>query len=455
MKQFKIAFMALLLCIGVNELNAQDNNNPWAISFGTNAVDFYPTNPGIAGHGSWFNEFSNATDHYNILPAISRFSVGRYITKGLSVEAAGTLNKIENMGDNSVNDLSYFSLDGAVKYDLNNIIGETAWFDPYVTVGGGYTWLEDWDTGTANGGLGANIWFNENIGLNLETKYKHTFESNIVQHFQHSAGIIVRFGGKDTDGDGVYDKHDECVDVFGLKEFNGCPDTDGDGIIDSKDACPTVAGLATLNGCPDTDGDGIADKDDACPNEIGTKENKGCPDTDGDGVVDKDDACPKVAGPKENKGCPWPDTDGDGVADKDDECVNEAGPASNKGCPEMTAEVLKALEGIFKTVYFDLGSANIKPEGFAKLDAVVDIMKKYSGIQYSITSGHADSVGSKKFNQTLSEKRANVVKDYLVSKGIPASKITTEAYGETKAAATNRTSKGRALNRRVEIKLTK
>ena len=51
--------------------------------------------------------------------------------------------------------------------------------------------------------------------------------------------------------------------------------------------------------------------------------------------------------------------------------------------------------------------------------------------------------------------KRNVIKDYLVSKGIPASKITTEAYGETKAAATNRTSKGRALNRRVEIKLTK
>jgi hypothetical protein len=70
-------------------------------------------------------------------------------------------------------------------------------------------------------------------------------------YFQH-AGLTFKFGGKDTDGDGIYDKDDACPEVAGLKEFNGCPDTDGDGIQDS-DACPDVFGLATLNGCP-TDG---------------------------------------------------------------------------------------------------------------------------------------------------------------------------------------------------------
>jgi hypothetical protein len=48
-------------------------------------------------------------------------------------------------------------------------------------------------------------------------------------HFQHTAGLTFKFGGKDT-GDGIYDKDDACPDVAGLKEFNGCPDTDGDGI---------------------------------------------------------------------------------------------------------------------------------------------------------------------------------------------------------------------------------
>ena len=460
MKHLKIALMAVLLIIGFNQANSQDKNNPWAISFGINAVDFYPSNAAgmLTPNGIstvWYDEFFNANDHYNILPAISRLTVSKYIAKGFSLEVAGSLNKISKIGDKGVSDLSYFGLGLATKYDINNIIGETAWFDPYAAVGGSYTWMDGQGEPSVDGGLGVNLWFNDNIGLNLESRYKHSFANYpFTQHFQHSAGIIIKFGGTDTDGDGIYDKDDACPDVFGLKEFNGCPDSDNDGIVDSKDACPTVAGLAALNGCPDADEDGIADKDDACPNEKGTKANNGCPDTDGDGVVDKDDACPKVAGPKENKGCPWVDTDGDGVADKDDDCVNEAGPASNKGCPEMTAEVLKALEGVYQTVYFDLGKSEIKSEGFAKLDAVVELMKKYSGIEYSIASGHADNVGSKKFNQELSEKRANTVKEYLVSKGIPASKITTEAFGETKAAASNRNSKGRALNRRVEIKLT-
>ena len=73
--------------------------------------------------------------------------------------------------------------------------------------------------------------------------------------------LLLNLEGTDSDGDGIYDKHDACPNEAGLEQFNGCPDSDGDGIEDSKDACPNSAGLAELNGCPDSDGDGIADKD--------------------------------------------------------------------------------------------------------------------------------------------------------------------------------------------------
>ena len=451
MKHVKFALVALLV-IGFTTINAQDKNNPWAIGFGVNAVDFYPTNPGIPGHGSWYNEFGNADDHYNLLPAISRLSVGKYLADGFSFEAAGSINKISKIGDNSASDLSYFALDGAVKYDINNIIGSTGWFDPYASVGGGYTWLDKLGAGTFNGGLGANIWFNDNIGLNIESKYKHTFDSNIIQHFQHSAGVIIKFGGTDTDGDGVFDKDDACPEVFGLAEYNGCPDSDNDGIVDSKDACPTVAGLAALNGCPDADGDGITDKDDACPNEKGTKANNGCPDTDGDNVVDKFDACPTVAGPADNKGCPWPDTDKDGVLDKDDKCINEAGPASNNGCPEITAVEVAKLEELFKTVYFDTGKSTFKKETIEKLDAAAAIMANYSSAKFSI-DGHTDNIGGAESNLELSTSRANAVKDYLVGKGVSASNLEAKGYGETQPIATNMNKAGRTQNRRVEVKL--
>ncbi|WP_090124290.1 OmpA family protein [Lutibacter oricola] len=457
MKHLKVAFLAVLLTVGFSQVNAQDKNNPWQIGFGVNAVDFYPTNiEGMvtpAGNSTvWFDEFGNADDHYNIIPAITRVSVGRYLTDGFSFEVGGTLNKIEKIGDVVASDLSYFAVDGALKYDLNNVIGETAWFDPFLHVGGGYTWMDDWGTGTANGGLGANIWFNENVGLNIQTNYKHAFESNIKQHFQHSAGLVIKFGGTDTDGDGIFDKDDACPEVFGLAEFNGCPDSDNDGIIDSKDACPNVAGLADLNGCPDTDGDGIIDSKDACPKVKGTKANNGCPDTDGDGVIDSKDACPKVAGPKANKGCPWPDADKDGVLDKDDDCPKVAGPASNKGCPEITKSEVAKLTELFKTVYFDTGKNSFKEETVSKLSEAASIIKKYSTAKFNI-SGHTDSVGSAARNLELSNSRAAAVKDFLVSKGVSAANLTAQGFGEDMPIASNRTRSGRAENRRVEIKL--
>jgi outer membrane protein OmpA-like peptidoglycan-associated protein len=453
MKHLKMAILALFLITGLSNVNAQDKNNPWAIGIGVNAVDFYPTNAGLSGHGGWGDEFFNAGDHYNMLSAVSKITVGKYLADGFSIEAAGTLNKITKVGDNSVSNLAYFGLDGALKYNFNNIAGETSWFDPYATLGGGYTWLDDLGAATANGGLGFNIWFNDNLGLNVESKYKHTFDSKIVQHFQHSVGFIFKFGGTDTDGDGVYDKDDACPDVFGLAAFNGCPDTDSDGVVDSKDDCPTVAGLAALNGCPDADADGIADKDDACPNEKGTKANKGCPDTDGDGVVDKDDACPTVAGPADNKGCPWPDTDSDGVTDNVDKCPTVVGPASNYGCPVApTVEVMATLNEYARTILFDTGKATFHNESIDILKSMTAIFKDYPQADFVI-AGHTDSVGSDKSNQLLSERRSAAVRDYLISNGINAERLTTVGFGESKPIDTNKTAAGRHNNRRTEVTL--
>ncbi len=203
MKHLKIAVLALLLITGFSNVNAQDKNNPWAISIGVNAVDFYPTNAGLAGNGAWFDEFINTADHYNIPPSISKLTASKYLADGFSFEAAGTLNEITKVGDNTVSQEVYYGLDGALKYDLNKVIGNTSWFNPYASVGGGYTWLGNLGTATFNGGLGINLWLRDNVGLNIETKYKHSFGSSIAQHFQHSLGLVIKFGGTDTDGDGI------------------------------------------------------------------------------------------------------------------------------------------------------------------------------------------------------------------------------------------------------------
>jgi len=447
MKHLSKLLVAALLVVGFNSIQAQDENNPWQVQFGVNAVDVYPT----GDVSSFGNEFFNANDHWNILPSISYVGVSKYVGDGFSLGARGSLNKITKYGDVSVDDLSYYAIDGTIKY---NFIKKTTVIDPFVEIGGGYTWVDEIGAGTVNGGLGLNIWFSENIGLTLQSSYKHAFEDYGVKHLQHLAGISVKFGGTDTDGDGIYDKDDACPEVAGLEAFNGCPDADGDGIEDSKDSCPNEAGSKEMNGCPDADGDGVADKDDACPNEAGLPALAGCPDADSDGVADKDDACPSEAGPAANKGCPWPDTDGDGVLDKDDTCPDVAGTVANAGCPEVTAEVQKQLNDYARTILFDTGKSSIKAESTSVMVDIITILKEYPNAKFTV-EGHTDSVGSEKLNQSLSESRALSVKEFLVDKGIEEFRLSAVGYGEAKPISTNNTRSGRKQNRRVEINLVK
>ncbi|TFG78911.1 MAG: OmpA family protein [Flavobacteriales bacterium] len=444
MKHLSKLLIAALLIVGYNSIQAQDMNNPWQVSFGVNAIDTYPT-----GDGSSFgNEFFNVNDHWNILPSISYIGLSKYVGSGFSVGARGSLNKINKLGDVKVDDLSHYAIDGTIKY---NFIQNTV-IDPFVEVGGGYTWVDEIGAGTVNAALGLNFWFSENVGLTLQSTYKHAFEDYGVKHFQHLAGIAIKFGGTDTDGDGIYDKDDACPEVAGLEAFNGCPDSDGDGIEDSKDACPNEAGSKEMNGCPDADGDGVADKDDACPNEAGLASLAGCPDADGDGVADKDDDCPNEAGPAANKGCPYPDKDGDGVLDKDDQCPDVPGTVANNGCPEVTEAVLKTLNDYSKTILFDTGKATIKPVSADVLNNIIAILQEYTNSKFTI-DGHTDSTGGAKTNQKLSEERAYSVMNYLIEKGVASNRLQAAGYGEDRPLADNNTNAGRATNRRVEINL--
>ncbi|WP_298781309.1 OmpA family protein [uncultured Polaribacter sp.] len=450
MKRLKLAVIALFTLVAVSNVSAQDENNPWAISFGVNSVDFYNG----SDFGDQVKDLLGNSD-WNMIPAISRISAEKYLEKGFSLQLAGSLNKIETFIAKDDSDFLYWSVDAIVKYDLNKLIGDTAWFDPFVFLGGSYVSSDEQGEGMAHAGVGFNVWFNDNLGVNFQHGTKKGFSDKVRAHYQNSLGLVIKFGGKDTDGDGVYDKDDACPEVAGLKEFNGCPDADNDGVKDSDDACPNVAGLAAMNGCPDADGDGVADKDDMCPNSKGTKANKGCPDSDGDGVVDKDDKCATTAGPAANSGCPWPDTDGDGVLDKDDNCKSEAGPASNKGCPVAVIDkkALEVLNFTAKSILFNSGRSSFKSGVTRQLDAIVEIMNKNDKATFAI-GGHTDNTGRASSNLKLSEKRANSVMNYFISKGISASRLSAKGFGQDYPIADNKTRAGQAENRRVEIKLT-
>ncbi|MEN8124271.1 MAG: OmpA family protein [Bacteroidota bacterium] len=461
MKHLKKVIFVFLVVAGFSNINAQDADNPWAIDISTNAVDFYPTGadwptgddgpikqPRSADEpylGGMFEDYFNL-DHWNTASVVSRIRVGRYIGGGFSAGLAGSFNKIDKVGNYESDDFAYFGLDFDVRWNLLH-----GWFDPYLLVGGGYTWLEEYGSGTLNGGLGINFWFNDFIGANVQSMYKHSFDEDaMLPHFQHALGLTFKFGGKDTDGDGIYDKYDSCPEVAGLEAFNGCPDSDLDGIQDSEDACPNTPGLAELNGCPDRDGDGIADKDDACPDVVGTVEHNGCPDADGDGVIDGKDNCPNVAGPAENSGCPWPDTDGDGVLDKDDNCPNIVGPAENQGCPAVTEEVQKEILDLARAIFFNTNKFTFTEETKVRLVKISEILNDYKTINFTV-EGHTDDTGSAEYNKKLSQKRADAVRDYLVENGFPADKISSVGFGEERPICEKKTKKCRQANRRVDI----
>lgn len=460
-KQFAIVF--ILLFAFTLTSNAQNENNRWAIFLGVNAIDFYPTGKGgdsrflnpQAFSENFLGEFFNADEHWNTMAAMTTLNVGYYIGQDLSARGGFNFNRITRIGGTRpAFSLNYIALDTDLIYNFNRLI-DGGIFSPYLGAGLGYYWLDSSGAATFNTTLGLDIQLTEKLFFTVETAYKQAFDGGRLDLFQHNVGVKFVFGGKDTDGDGIVDDKDECPEIPGLAEFNGCPDTDGDGIPDHLDECPDVAGLPEFNGCPDTDGDGIPDKDDECPNEAGLPEFNGCPDTDGDGIPDKDDKCPEEAGPIENNGCPWPDTDGDGVLDKDDLCPDVAGTKENQGCPEVTEEVQKELNEFAKVVNFELGKSRLTEYSQGVLDEkVIPILNEYPQAKF-VVEGHTDSTGSKKRNEELSDERAAAVKDYLISHGVDASRLTSKGYGPDKPVATNNTKEGRLQNRRVEINLVK
>jgi outer membrane protein OmpA-like peptidoglycan-associated protein len=464
MKHLNKLFIAIVMLAGISS-QAQDSNNPWAISFGANAVD---TRVSAASKlEDQFSEFFNAKDHWNVVPSVSYIGVSKYVGNNFSFGVTGSFNKLKKFvlprvgeGDYTVvnpGDINYYAVDGVINYSMMNLIKSKS-IDPSLHVGGGYTWLGDEsNAGTVNAGVGLAYWFSENVGLSYRATYKHSFEdvrTEMPSHMQHFAGLTFKFGGKDTDGDGIYDKDDACPNEKGLPQFNGCPDTDGDGIADKDDSCPEIAGLTEFNGCPDTDGDGIADKDDACPDVAGLKSMNGCPDTDGDGLTDKADKCPTVKGPKENGGCPWPDRDGDGVLDKDDKCPDVKGTKANNGCPEVSDEVVKRLNDYAKTILFDSGKSSFQQQTYPVLQSIAGILKEYPTSKFSL-EGHTDSDGSDESNRVLSTSRAEAVKAYLIDNGIDATRLSSTGFGEQYPIDSNKTKAGKANNRRVEVKLVK
>ncbi|MBC8184433.1 OmpA family protein [candidate division KSB1 bacterium] len=248
-------------------------------------------------------------------------------------------------------------------------------------------------------GLGMDIFLSNSIALDIEAGFKKTLnsdiEDNVGQDDHNNAVLTGRatlsyyFGYyKDTDKDGIEDKHD--ADPYHAEDYDGFQGDDG---------APD----------DDNDGDGIPDLKDKAPNEPEDK----------DGFQDED-------------GVPDLDNDDDGCPDKK--------PFIEK----------KGAKLILKGINFASGSATLTEDSYETLDKVAAGLRDNIEVAIEIR-GYTDSYGSAKANQKLSQRRAQSVMQYLINAGIDQSRLKAVGYGEKDPIATNKTKEGRAQNRRIEF----
>ena len=356
--------------------------------------------------------------------------------------------------------------------------------NPYLSIGGGLsqfspegTFSTDKHDGLLEAAGGVRVRINDAIGLRLEARNilflpKRNYTKAHIDNVVAGAGLVFAFGGKtrDGDGDGVPDKRDKCPDTpHGCTvDVNGCPsDADGDGVCDGNDKCPGTPRGARVDaqGCPaDGDGDGVYDGIDRCPDTPkGCKVDvRGCPiDSDGDGVCDGLDECANtISGCKvDAKGCTI-DSDGDGVCDGLDKCSDTpAGSQVDKdGCPPPTETQRRETELLetglirLKDVKFETAKSNILPESYPALDAVGEVLSKWTQLKIEI-GGHCDSRGSAAYNLALSDRRVNSVRSYLLKQfpKLEATQLVAKGYGESKPLVPNTSPENMAENRRVEF----
>jgi outer membrane protein OmpA-like peptidoglycan-associated protein len=304
------------------------------------------------------------------------------------------------------------------------------------------------------------------------------------------ASVDSRGCPSDGDGDGVPDGVDRCpTTVAGAAvDERGCSkDSDGDNIPDGLDRCPdTPAGvLVDPRGCPkDSDGDNIPDGLDRCSDTPrgATVDALGCPgDEDADGVLDGLDKCPRTpAGAAVNpSGCAQGQTPGRQAPagaqppPVQPNAAAEGGAAPKPGGqrppktqpdtlprplqrPNVTVPKAAApgtlTEGVIPGVAFVPGTARLESSSYVALDSIADLLRAAPSIHVEI-GAHTDNSGSSADDARITSLQAEAVRDYLVVKDVSYQQIVPRGYGSSVPLTPDTTPRGRAANRRIEIRL--
>ena len=365
--------------------------------------------------------------------------LGYFFTDHLAIEAEGAWVPAE--GRNSTN-VSYIPLRAKLAYNIQS--NEHVGF----VLAAGYVqslYKRDYDLSDAGatGSVGIRLGLGDVTSIRIDTYLDYIpspdngVSNNVNWGIQPGLSFLLggQRGVRDKDADGVPDNIDECKKTpAGDKvDAKGCTvkDGDGDGVLDDVDACKDTPA-----------GDKVDEKGCSLPK-----------DADKDGVLDNVDQCLDTpAGDKvDAKGCSLPkDGDGDGVNDDKDRCPSTPPgvKVDAEGCQVLFEQAKKPL--ILEGVNFATGKADLTPESQAILNGVAESLVAHDDIKVQV-GGHTDNTGSAAVNKRLSAARAESVRQYLISKGVAADRLTAAGFGPSKPIASNKTAAGRSQNRRVEL----
>ncbi len=340
-------------------------------------------------------------------------------------------------------------------------------------------------TGIIPFGVGTEIKLSDEVALDLNLGYTYSFTDNLnyfkIDELNDGAihlGVGISFSNEslntdkdndgllkgkeleigtdpnnaDSDGDGLNDG----VEVNQYKTNPLKADTDNDGLNDGEE----LSKFKTNPLNADTDNDGLNDGEELSK----FKTDPLNADSDKDGLNDGEEVLKFKTDPLKA------DTDGDGLNDGAEVTKHKTDPLKvdtdggtigdgievNRGTNPLDPKddiPVKWVEkeSSYENVLFGFNKRKLAKKETVKLDAAFDAITAIKDAKV-ILGGHADAIGSEKYNLKLSEKRANIAKEYLVKKGMNAEIITVEFFGESNPLADNKTAKGRAQNRRTEVK---
>ena len=371
-----------------------------------------------------------------------QFAMNLYRYMMVEAEALGTRTNTRDFAS----DMWIFQLGGHLRFHP----GLTGRLQPYLLLGYGAiasvmddkTVEDDDQDGVGRAALGLRIALTDRLGLRLEGRVQSSmaFASDWLAlgdetgyggpDFLGLASVSVNLGASrpklfvadkvvikdpeipDDDRDGLHNRADRCPkdpeDPDHYEDEDGCPenDNDGDGLADAQDRCPVRA--ETMNGIDDADG---------CPET----------DEDGDRIVGTQDQCPKEV-----------------------EAYN--GFKDGDGCPDALPEEVRRFTGVIQGINFKNRSALLIRNSFPLLDRAVEVLKQYAELRIEI-SGHTDGRGKGDYNRDLSQKRAEKVREYFVTKGIEDKRVVAVGYGMDRPIASNRSEAGQSKNRRIEFRI--